>query len=138
MMCPFKNHMENTTGFVTLVAVLLVGVVGISIGLSILLLGLGSSRTSFAIEQSNQAKALANACAEEALEQMRDSTSFSGSGSFSLGQGICTYTVTNLGGQNRIVATFGIVGTMVRKVKVVIDKINPKIHVVSWLEAPDL
>jgi len=71
-----------------------ISAVGIIITLSVILLGLGSSRTSFSLEQSNQAKALANACAEEALWQIRDSMAFTGSGSLVLGQGTCGYAVT--------------------------------------------
>ena len=129
------NQKQN--GFITLTSVLVVGAVGVAIATSLILLGLGSSRTSFAVEQSNQAKGLANACAEEALQQIRDSTPFTGSGNLTLGQGICTYTVTNQGGQNRTITSSGTVGSIIRKVKIIIDKINPTIQVVSLQEGPD-
>lgn len=127
----------NNQGFITLISVLIVGAVGTAIAVSLILLGIGSSRTSFAVEQSNQAKALANACAEEALQQIRDSTPYTGSGNLSLGQGDCSYTVTSQGGQNRTITASGTVGTIVRKVEVVIDTINPAIEIVSWKELPD-
>lgn len=135
----FYLYMEkhyNNDGYVALISVLVVGAVGIAITLSLLLLGLGSVRTSFAVEQSNQAKSLANACTEEALQQIRDATPFTGSGTLTLGQGTCTYTVTSQGGQNRTVAAVGTVGSVVRKNLVIIDKINPSITVVSWQEVP--
>lgn len=121
-------------GFITLISVLMVGAIGVAITLSLILLGLGSSRTSFAIEQSNQAKALANACAEEALQQIRDSISFTGSDSFALGQGTCVYTITSQGGQNRTIMTSGTVSAIVRKVKIIISNISPVITVISWQE----
>ena len=124
-------------GYITLISVLIVGAVGVAIATSPVLLGLGSSRTSFAVEKSNQAKALANACTEEALQQVKDSTPFTGSGSLTMGQGTCTYTVTNQGGQNRTITSTGTVGTIIRKVKVIITKINPKITVSSWQEVSD-
>ena len=135
-----KNKIWYTTqqnGYITLVSVLVVGAVGVAITTSMLLLGIGSSRTSFAYEQSNQVKALANACAEEALQQIRDSTPFTGSGNLTLGQGVCSYTVTNQGGQNRTITTSGTVGTIIRKVKIIINKINPSILVTSWQEVSD-
>ena len=89
------------------------------------------------MEQSNQAKALANACAEEALQQIRDSTPFTGTGNLTLGQGSCNYTVTSGGGQNRTIASTGTVGSIVRKVKTTIDKINPGINITSWQEVAD-
>lgn len=124
-------------GYITLISVLVVGAVGVTITISLILLGLSSSRTSFAVEQSGQAKALANACAEEALQEIRDSTPYTGSDNLTLGQGNCTYTVTSQGGQDRTITATGTVDTIVRKVEIVIDKINPTIEVVSWQEVAD-
>ena len=132
-----KLSIVRSDGFITLISVLVVGAVGVAIMLSLILLGLGSSRTSFAVEQSSQAKALANACAEEALQQIRDSTPFTGTGSLTLGQGTCSYTVTSQGGSNRTVTASGTVGTIVRKLKIIINQINPTITVTSWQEISD-
>jgi len=129
--------MMYSRGYITLISVLVVGAVGVAIATSLILLGIGSSRSSFALEQSNQAKALANACAEEALQQIRDSTPYTGTGNLSLGQGTCTYTVTSQGGQNRTITASGTVGTIVRKVKIIITKINPTITVSTWQEVAD-
>ncbi len=125
-------------GFITLISVLIVGAVGAAIATSLILLGIGSSRSSFAVEQSNQAKGLVNACVEEALEQIRSSTPYTGSGNLSFGQGGCSYVVTSQGGENRIIAASSTVGTIVRKGQVVINQINPTIGVVSWQELPNL
>lgn len=130
-----SNYLKD--GYIALITVLVIGAVGVAVAVSLLLLGLSSSRTSFALEQSNQAKALANACSEEALQQIRDSTPFTGTGNLSLGQGTCTYTVTSQGGQNRTITSSGTVGTIVRKVKIILDTITPNINVTSWQELAD-
>ena len=132
-----KNLRNNKGGYITLISVLIVGAVAIAITTSMLLLGLGSSRTSFALEHGYQAKALANLCVEEALQQMRDFTPFSGTNNLSAGQGICTYTVTNTGGQNRLITAQGTVGTIVRKISINVNTINPKINGVSWQGVAD-
>ncbi|HCE87097.1 MAG: hypothetical protein UW39_C0003G0032 [Parcubacteria group bacterium GW2011_GWC2_44_17] len=132
-----KYYNQPQYGYITLISVLVIGAVGLAITISLILLGLGSSRTSFALEQSNQTKALTNACAEEAMQQIRDSMSFTGNGNLSLGQGTCNYTVTSQGGQNRTITALGTVGTIVRKVKIIISKINPTITVTSWQEVAD-
>jgi len=132
-----KYYNQPQYGYITLISVLVIGAVGLAITISLILLGLGSSRTSFALEQSNQTKALTNACAEEAMQQIRDSMSFTGNGNLSLGQGTCNYTVTSQGGQNRTITALGTVGTIVRKVKIIISKINPTITVTSWQEGAD-
>ena len=131
-----KKWYNNNGGYVTLISVLVVGAVGVAIALSLILLGAGSSRTSFALQQSMQAKGLANACAEEALEQIRESTPFTGSGNLTLGKGTCSYTVTNTGGTNRSVTTSGTVRTIMRKLTVTITAINPLIVISSWQEGP--
>lgn len=141
--CWSVNNMQllytelSKKGYVALISVLVVSAVGIAVTLSLILLGIGTSRTSFAYEQSNQAKGLANACAEEAMQRIRDSTPFTGSDTLTLGMGTCTYTVTTQGPQSRTITANGTVGTIIRKVRIVIDRINPTIQVVSWQEIAD-
>lgn len=125
-------------GYVALLAVLVVGAVGVAVVTSVILLGIGSARTSASVERSGQAKGLANACVEEALQQIRDSTPFSGTATLTFGLGSCTYTVTNTGGANRTIDSSGTAATVVRKVKVLITQINPTITVASWQEVADL
>lgn len=125
------------SGYIALVSVLVVGAVGTAITLSLIFLGIGASRTSFAYEQSNQAKGLANLCAEEAMQQIRDSALFIGSDTFALGMGTCSYTVTSQGSENRTIIVSGTVGTIIRKIRVIIDRIDPTIQVVSWQEIAD-
>lgn len=139
MVQPMLDDKTKSSGFIALVAVLVLGAVGVSVGISLILLGLGSSRTAFALEQSNQAKALANACAEEALQKIMESTSFSGSSTISLGNGSCTYTVS-VTGQSRLITTSSTVGTIIRKVKIRLT-IHPqtlKFNIASWQEVADL
>ncbi len=53
--------MKNESGYITLLSTLFLVAIGGVIAGSIILLGLGFSKTSFTLTQSNQAKALANA-----------------------------------------------------------------------------
>ncbi len=128
---------QGQKGYLTILSVLIVGTVGVTISLSLLLLGLGSSRAGFAVEQSNQAKAFANTCADDALERMRLLNSFTGTRTLTIGQGSCTYTVTDLGGSNRRITASGTVGTVIRKVDVSVDQLTPIINIVSWQEVAD-
>ncbi len=128
---------KNEKGYIMLLSTLFLVAIGGIVAGSLILLGLGFSKTSLALDQSNQAKALANACAEEALQQISDSTPFSGTATITLGNGSCTYTVTKLTGQNRTITSSGTVGTIIRKVSITIDKINPNINITSWQEMAD-
>lgn len=126
----------KTKGYVALISVLTVGAVGVVVVTGVILLGLSWSRTSFTTQQSFQAKALADACAEEALQRIKDSLPFAGNGTLTLGQGSCAFTVTNNGAQNRRVVAVGTVGTVVRRVSLTLDKISPSINITSWQEVP--
>jgi len=124
---------DSNKGYIALIAVLTVIVVGSTIATSLILLGLGFSRSTFTLGQSNRAKAAASACAEEALQEIKNSPSFSGSGNLNIGEGTCDYTVEQLGGNNRLITSSGNVGTVVRKVKITLDQVNP-INITSWQE----
>jgi len=124
-------------GFILLMSVLIMAATAVSITVALLLLGTNSSRTSFARAESLRARALADACAEEALQQIHDSSLFAGTDSLILGHGSCDYTVTILTGENRTVNAIGTVGDIVRKVDISLDDINPNINITSWQEVSD-
>ncbi|HLD96423.1 MAG TPA: hypothetical protein VI794_01750 [Patescibacteria group bacterium] len=120
--------------YITLISVLVATAVSLSVGVSLILWGTGFTKTSLSLKQSHQAKALADACAEEALQQIQDSGSFTGSATVSLGQGSCSYTVTSLGAQDRLLTTSGTVGDAVRRIQISIDQVSPIVNVTSWQE----
>lgn len=126
------NKIKN--GYIALISVLIIGAVGLSIVVSLVLLSVGSSRTSFALEQSNQAMALADTCAEEALQQIWNLDTYTASNvSISLGQGNCVYTVSSASVPKTITAS-GIVGIVVRRVSITVDSLHPYVHASSWQE----
>ena len=138
----FIIHNSAQGGFLTLISAMLVAAIGLSIAVSLLLLGIGQSRTSFGIEQSYQASQLAGACAEEALQKIYDSmnttpppppTVYTGTGTLTLGQGSCSYTVSNSG--LKITAS-GTVGNVVRKNQLILSSVSP-ITITSWQEVAD-
>lgn len=128
---------KQRSAYIALLSVIIVGAIATAIAVTFTLLGIGLSATSFAQEQAGQARGLANACLEEGLQQIRSSTPYTGSGSLNIGQGTCTYTVSNLGGSNRLVIASSTVGTIIRKVKTNVTAINPTIVTNSWLEVAD-
>lgn len=119
--------------FITLISVLILGAVGVAIASSLLLLGIGTSRSAFATEQSVQAKALANACTETALNTIRATPAFTGTLPLTLDAGTCSATVTNTGGTTRLVVASGTVDTVVRRVSVVVATVAP-VTLTSWQE----
>jgi hypothetical protein len=119
------------SGYVALLAVLIVGAASLAVATALLLTAADSQRSTLVSQQSSQARNVAFACGEEALQQIHDNTSFTGTNNFSIGAGSCTYTVTNTGGQNRTITATGTVGTVVRKIQSTIT-IGTNITINSW------
>jgi hypothetical protein len=128
------QNTKSKRGFITMFSVLIFGSVALVITSSVLLLGLGASKTGFIIEQSGKAKSLANLCAEESLQQIRNSTLFTGTNIINVGPDSCTYTVVDDGLENRTITLSSAVGSVVRKILITIDQINPSINIKSWEE----
>ena len=124
-------------GYIALISVLILGAIAVAITLSVILLGLGSSRSSFSVQQGDQTKGLADLCIEEALQRIRNSSSYVGADTIVIGEGSCTYTVVNDGVQNRTIQASGTVDNITRRVLVTIDSINPLINITSWQEVAD-
>lgn len=127
----------NENGYVALLSVLIVGAASLTIALAMLITGTDSQKATLVTQQSAQARHLATACAEEALQQMHDTTTFTGTNSMNLGQGSCGYTVTNTGGSNRTVDTSGTVNGIVRRVKIYVTITASSISITSWQEVAD-
>jgi hypothetical protein len=125
---------KKRPGYVLLLSVLIMSAVGAAVTVSLLLLGLAASRTSFASARSSQARTLADACAEEALEQLRLSSSYLGSGNLTLGAGNCTYSVTDAGVGSRNITAAGTVGTVVRRLSTSVTAYNPYLTLPNWQE----
>lgn len=131
------NKQYQQSGYIALVAVLIIGAASVAIAVGTLTLGADTTRAALINQQSAQAKGLANACAEEALQVVHDNTTYTGTNSLTLSTGNCNYTVTNTGGSNRVIDTTGTVDNIVRKVKVYVTIGSSSISVTSWQEVAD-
>ncbi|MFA6548004.1 MAG: hypothetical protein WCT11_03640 [Candidatus Magasanikbacteria bacterium] len=129
-------HCDNLekNGFAVLIGVLIVGAFGTAVVLYLVLSGLYSYQNSFVLEQSNTAKATANACVEVALNKIQTCSSTIGVGSAQIGNQACNYEIINSGEQSRIIQSSSQVGAVIRKVKTVVNQIDPKITIGSWQE----
>lgn len=121
-------------GFVILLSVLVMGAVGLSIALYLLSAGLVFSKSSFNLEQSGQAKFLANTCVEDALFKISACTSTIGNYSLNLTEGNCTYTISKPSEETRTITSQGNVDNVIRKVKLEVDSLVPVISVKTWQE----
>lgn len=121
-------------GYIALLAVLIIGAAAVAISLVLLMTGADSQRSALVELQSQQARNLASACAEEALQQIHDNIAFTGSNTITQGAGGCTYTVTSTSGTARTVTVSGTVGTVVRKLQAYVTIGSSSISISSWQE----
>ncbi len=124
-------------GYIALLSVIVVGVIGTAVMLSIMLLGISTSKTDFAVQQSGNAKVLASSCGEEALQKILETGTTSDSANLTIGSGTCSYLITSQNGQNITINATGITGTLISKVKIVIATTSPAIILSSWQEVGD-
>ncbi len=125
---------HDNQGFAALIGVLVFGVVAVTSASALVFASMRSTQASLATRQYYEAKAVASACAEVALRSLHDNTSYTGSGSITLGTGSCTYTVTSGGGANRTVSVAATVARITKNILIEIDQVSPTIHLSSWRE----
>lgn len=118
-------------GFSTLLVVIIIGSVVTGLMIYITTTSLWSIKSSIADKNSMQADQIANACAELALEQMRENNSFTASNNATINNSSCNFTVTSGAGNNRTILVTGTVGSITRKIKITTNSFNP-ITVSSW------
>lgn len=110
--------MNNEKGFITLLSVLIVGVVGSIMTAALLRYGIASMQTAETIEGANKAKAAANACAETGLLQLVQSQSNLTSGNLTLAGGTCQFTISSQSATQRQLNATGTYNNTIRKVQV--------------------
>jgi Tfp pilus assembly protein PilV len=136
-----SNFCSGQSAFITLISVLIAGAVGLVIGVTLILLSLNNGTTSLVEEQSAQARALANLCAEDALGKIKADPDFASSSDevidFNLSFGDCESSVSAVGSYPRTIKSTGTVKGTVRRLQVYLDQVLPAIHLASWQELGD-
>jgi hypothetical protein len=132
-----KFTLPSIRGYIALFSVIIIGAIGVAIMFSIMLLGISTSKTDFALQQAGSAKILASSCAEEALQKISETGTTSSSGVISIASGTCSYVIFKQNGQNLTINATGITGTLTSKVKVIISTTTPTILLSSWQEVGD-
>lgn len=122
-------------GYVFLISIIMVGVIAMATLGSLLLIGLGSMQIGFTVQQSEQARSLAQTCAERALRALWEDTGYAGMEELSFTEGQCDILRTGgSGNENRSVCAEGSVGATVRRYEILLESILPSIRVSAWRE----
>lgn len=127
----------TSPGFITLFSIIILA--GVAMVLVGFLFGQSLWATKSSLEELGSAKARssANACAETALQTIKDSNSFVGTGNLTINAVNCSYTVSNTGGNNRSITVIAGSGNeAIRKINITTDAFSPKLHISGWQETP--
>lgn len=131
-------HTQKTqSGYVLLLSMILISIVGVVIGTTLLLIGVNSTKRSILQEESSIARVLADACAEYALDQLRQNYSYAGNESLNFTTGNCDILPVLQNGLVRTLQTRGMVDTASRQVAVEITGNSPQLTLGSWQEVAD-
>ena len=121
-------------GFIALITIFIILAIALLFGLSFGLLAISETDMSFDSVQSSRAYFLANLCAEQALMKLKENLNYSGNETLSTNDGNCQ--ILQIEGQ-WIVKTRGNLENVVRKMRIVISQVNPKMIIDSWQEVAD-
>lgn len=127
------QKINRRKGFSALLIVIVVGFISLTVSLWLSTSSFWFLKGSIDSKSSEEAKALANACAEVALKMMMQNPYYNGSDSITISGRSCVYTVSSGGGNGRIITVNATAGSIVRKISIITDTFNP-IRVVSWQE----
>jgi len=122
-------------GYVMLTTVMLIAAVAALIIPFSLMASAQNSQIEAVKTQAAQARYLALACAERALDRLKNSLLYAGSETISWPEGSCQILpLGGLGNTNRSIQTSGSVGSVIQKVEVEVTLVNPLMQVASYLE----
>ena len=122
---------QSKKGYIALLSVLVLGAVAASLAFS-LFAGSGRSDALIATEVNLRARGYAESCAEEALENIRTTTSYTGTNTLSWSAGSCTATVAAGTGENRTITVTGLSGGSTQHLTITLTAINPLLVISSW------
>lgn len=120
-----------------LASVVVIGIISLVAAGSIILLSINALRGTVTAQQSSEASALNNACGEKALHLIRQISTYTGSDNLTIAGKTCYFTVSDLGGGNRLIVISSAIGSVVRKneIRVIVGD-DGLITVKSWQDVP--
>jgi Tfp pilus assembly protein PilX len=128
----------RSKGYVALVTVLMIGAVTSAVAIASVLAGLGTSRTSSELSDSQQATVSAETCTEYAMLKLKKDLSYSGNESLVVEKITCRILpIEGTGNNNRTIKTEGLHNNNTSRIQVVLRKINPRTQIESWIEVPN-
>lgn len=130
-----KNYSQNTNGFVLLMSVIFLSIIGIAIIASYSLLGLGNNLSTSVFSDELAAKYLTDSCAEKALLLIKQDSLYSGSEQIIFSQGQCEVLPVEQNSNVYIIRVQALVGQVTRRSVInAIREEGGSLSIVSWVD----
>lgn len=130
------SPLAHQGGQALITSVIVIGVIALLVASSLMILSLGSLRSTVSAQKSSEAIALNNACAEEGLYRLKQTSTYTGSGQVTLSANTCSFTVANDGAQ-KLITISSIIGKITKKTEVRLTVTQQGIiTIVSWQDVP--
>ena len=123
-------------GFIALITIFIILAIALVLGLSFGLLAISESTMSLDQFKSSQAYFLANLCAEHALMELKEDIIYIGNESPPVGVEGGGCQILPIEGQ-WIIKTQGNFQNEVKKMRISVSQVNPKMIISSWQEVAD-
>jgi len=130
--------MKHQQAYIALITIIIISAVTLLIAASTSLFGISETDMGLIEDQSTQSYYLANACVEYALERLKNNINYTGNETLDIDDGSCyVYLPEGSGNENRTVRVTGTLANKTRKLKIIIEEINPSIIISSWQEVSE-
>jgi hypothetical protein len=120
------------TGFATLTTIIIVTIAGLLFIMSYLAISTDSIKTASSSEDALKARAIAEACAEIALDKLRINNSYSGNETVATAVGQCVIESISSSGQSRQLTTRATVQKSTKRVRVECTLESGTLMIKSW------
>lgn len=126
--------MKKNSGFIALLSVMIIAAVALTIGIGMLLRSIGESSMAVTNETTQRAHAAATACAEKALQNLKNSNSYPGNETLIVGIGDTCHisAIAGNGNTNRSFSTTSTISDETFGMTINITSINPTMQISSW------
>jgi hypothetical protein len=133
-----KNSLANQKGYIALVGVTLLGAAIVIALITISVSVRTGSKISIQLKNSERSYFLANACAEDALEKLWESSSYLGNEILTFDQGMCGILPVATGSDGKkTIKVYGSVADHTRRSVIIVSTTTLQIMIDSWKEVAD-
>jgi hypothetical protein len=129
-----KLFKKNEFGFIALITVLIILAIVLVVGLGVSWLSFSEAQMELKKGQSLQSFYLANLCAENALMKLKENINYSGNETIEIEGGNCQILPIEGKWTIKTISNFQ---NQVKKIKIIVSQVNPKMIISSWQEVAD-